>query len=90
MKVVYCLYFLHHSDAFDLQYGVGILRVSEGFDLHKVTDDLLAVIDEDFNMNDTDEGIIKSRQLNNFHFKRTESVKGNGQVMGKYGYWSCW
>lgn len=34
------------SDAFDLHYGVGILRVPGGLDTHKVSDDLLDATDD--------------------------------------------
>jgi hypothetical protein len=34
------------SDAFDLHYGVGILRVSGGLDAHKVTDTLFDSTDD--------------------------------------------
>ncbi|XP_067665544.1 solute carrier family 12 member 3-like [Haliotis asinina] len=40
-------YFCVLHDACDLRYGVGILRSVEGFDIHKVPDELLSATDED-------------------------------------------
>ncbi|KAK6178797.1 hypothetical protein SNE40_011302 [Patella caerulea] len=39
-------YFNVISDAFDLHYGVGILRVSEGLDVHKIPDEYLDKTDD--------------------------------------------
>ena len=43
-------------DAFDLSYGVGVLRIPEGLDRNKVPDELLDYKedsdDEDFNVSD--------------------------------------
>ncbi|KAK3097309.1 hypothetical protein FSP39_008537 [Pinctada imbricata] len=39
-------YFNVIQDAFDLKYGVGILRTREGFDVNKVPDDQVAIADE--------------------------------------------
>ena len=51
----------HCRDAFDLNYGVGILRLPEGLDRNKVPDELLDYNeesdDEEFEI--SDEGFIK-------------------------------
>ena len=51
--------FLLGSDAFDLHYGVGVLRVPGGMDTHKVTDALLDSTDDtldDLDHDSIDEG----------------------------------
>ena len=50
---------LSDSDAFDLHYGVGVLRVPGGMDTHKVTDALLDSTDDtldDLDQDSIDEG----------------------------------
>ena len=50
---------LSDSDAFDLHYGVGVLRLPGGMDTHKVTDALLDSTDDtldDLDHDSIDEG----------------------------------
>ena len=50
------IYIFFGRDAFDLSYGVGVLRIPEGLDRNKVPDELLDYReesdDEDFDVSD--------------------------------------
>lgn len=50
------------SDAFDLNYGVGILRVPDGFDTQRFEDDHLDQEESDVEIESSDEGVLLSHQ----------------------------
>ncbi|KAL4227262.1 hypothetical protein ACF0H5_012708 [Mactra antiquata] len=74
-------YFNVIQDAFDLRYGVGILRVADGFDRNKVPDDILdldspELFDSDDELDDDeDNNTDDSKKINNKDVQTTETSK---------------
>ena len=60
-NIMFLLIYIFCRDAFDLSYGVGVLRIPEGLDRNKVPDELLDFKeesdDEDFDV--SDDGIVQ-------------------------------